>query len=52
MQNDSIIPIELAQATYNKAEDPKVFYPMEGSGHGYNAVMRNALEIELGLILT
>jgi len=52
MQNDSIIPIELAQATYNKAEDPKIFYPMEGSGHGYNAVMRNALEIELGLILT
>ena len=52
MQNDSIIPIELAQATYNKVEVPKVFYPMEGSGHGYNVAMRNILETELGIIFT
>ena len=51
MQNDSIIPIELAQATYNKANDPRVFYPIEGEGHGYNGAMRNALETELGIIL-
>jgi len=52
MQNDSIIPMELAQATYNKADDPRVFYPIEGEGHGYNGAMRNALETELGIILT
>jgi dienelactone hydrolase len=51
MLNDSIIPMELAQATYNKADDPRVFYPIEGEGHGYNGAMRNALETELGIIL-
>ena len=47
MTNDSIIPIDLAQASYNIASEPKVFYPVEGSGHGYNAAMRKMLEAEL-----
>ncbi len=52
MANDSIIHIDLAQATYNKAGEPKVFYPVEGSGHGYNDAMREMLEAELGLMLS
>ena len=51
MTNDSIIPIDLAQPTFDKADEPKVFYPVEGSGHGYNAAMRDALEVELRQIL-
>lgn len=47
MKNDSIIPLELAQVTYGKADDPKVFYQVEGSGHGYNAAMKDVLEAEL-----
>jgi cephalosporin-C deacetylase-like acetyl esterase len=50
MINDSTIPIDLAQVTYDKAGEPKVFYPVEGSGHGYNAAMRDVLEAELGLM--
>ena len=52
MTNDSIIPIDLAQSTYDKADDPKVFYPVEGSGHGYNTAMREMLEAELGLMFS
>lgn len=48
MQNDSIIPLELAQVTYDKAMEPKAFYPVQGSGHGYRAAMRDMLEAELG----
>ncbi len=51
MINDSIVPVDLAQATYNKAGEPKVFYTVEGSGHGYNDAMREMLEAELGLML-
>jgi len=50
MINDSIISLELAQVTYDKANEPKVFYPVEGNGHGYNAAMRDMLEAELGLM--
>jgi len=50
MINDSIISLELAQVTYDKANEPKVFYPVEGNGHGYNADMRDILEAELGLM--
>jgi fermentation-respiration switch protein FrsA (DUF1100 family) len=50
MTNDSIIPIDLALSTYNKADEPKVFYPVEGSGHGYNTAMREMLEAELELM--
>jgi len=52
MLNDSIIPLELAQVTYVKAGEPKVFYPVEGSSHGYNAAMRDVLEAEMGLIFS
>jgi hypothetical protein len=52
MINDSIIPLELAQVTYEKAGEPKVFYPVEGSGHGYNAAMSEMLEAELGLMFS
>jgi len=52
MINDSIISLELAQVTYEKADDPKVFYPVEGNGHGYNADMRDILEAELGLMFS
>ena len=52
MTNDSIIPVDLALATYNKAGEPKVFYPVEGNGHGYNDAMRDVLEAELGLMFS
>lgn len=52
MQNDSIIGIDLAQATMNKAQEPKVFYPVEGSGHGYSKAMRSVLETELDQIFS
>ncbi|MCL7412972.1 MAG: alpha/beta hydrolase [ANME-2 cluster archaeon] len=47
MTNDSIIPIEMARTTYDKADEPKAFYPVEGNGHGYNGAMRDVLEAEL-----
>ncbi|MDF1557453.1 MAG: acetylxylan esterase [ANME-2 cluster archaeon] len=50
MTNDSIIPLNLSQPTYDKADEPKAFYPLEGSGHGYNSAMREVLETELGLM--
>ncbi len=50
MTNDSIIPMDMVLVTYEKADDPKVFYPVEGGGHGYNAAMRDVLEAELGLM--
>jgi dienelactone hydrolase len=52
MTNDSIIPINLAQATYNKAHEPKVFYQIEGNGHGYNSAMEDLMEAELGLMFS
>lgn len=52
MTNDSIIPIDMAQATFEKAENPKSFYPVEGTNHGYNAAMRAILETELEQIFS
>ena len=52
MTNDSIIPVDLAQATYYKADEPKVFYPIEGEGHGYNTAMEDILEAELELMFS
>ncbi|WMW21145.1 alpha/beta hydrolase [Methanolobus mangrovi] len=48
--NDTIIPYELAQRSFNKAQEPKAFYDFEGSTHGYSALMNNAIENELELI--
>ena len=47
MIDDSIIPVDLAKITYEKAHDPKVFYPVNGTGHGYNPAMRPLLDKEL-----
>ena len=37
-------------AVFNKAQEPKAFYDIEGSTHGYNPLMNNAIENELKLI--
>jgi dienelactone hydrolase len=50
MTNDTIIPMDLARTTYDKADDPKSFYPVDGTGHGYNAGMKSYLENELDMI--
>jgi dienelactone hydrolase len=50
--NDSIIPLQMAKVTYEKADDPKIFYTMEGNGHGYNTAMRDILEAELRLMFS
>jgi len=47
MENDSIIPVNMAKTTYDKAEEPKAFYSIEGTGHGYYSAMRPQLEDEL-----
>jgi hypothetical protein len=47
MEHDSIISVYMAKTTYDKAEEPKAFYPIEGTGHGYNSAMRPHLEDEL-----
>lgn len=47
MTNDSIIPIEMARITFDKADEPKAFYPLEGNRHGYTHAMRDVLETEL-----
>lgn len=52
MVNDTLIPVWAAQATFDKADEPKAFYPVEGEGHGYNAAMRAVLEEELGQIFS
>ncbi|WP_406660973.1 dienelactone hydrolase family protein [Methanolobus sp. ZRKC3] len=48
--NDSIIPYELAQRSFDKAQEPKVFYGVEGSTHGYNPLVDMGLEEELELM--
>ena len=47
MENDSIIPVDAAKITYDKAGEPKAFYSIEGTGHGYNSAMKPQLEDEL-----
>ncbi len=48
--NDSIIPYELAQRSFNKSPEPKAFYSINGSGHGYSTLMDPGIETELELI--
>lgn len=50
MENDTLIPVAEAQKTYEYAYDPKIFYPLEGKGHGYNAAMKEHLQFELDQI--
>ncbi|WP_340820624.1 alpha/beta fold hydrolase [Methanolobus sp. WCC4] len=48
--NDSIIPFETAQKTFDKANEPKAFYHVNGSTHGYSALMADDLQNELAII--
>ncbi len=48
--NDSIIPYELAQRSFNKAQEPKAFYSIEGNTHGYTSLMDSGIENELELM--
>ncbi len=49
---DKIIPLEAARKTFNKAHQPKSFYPVEGEGHGFNTNMTPSLERGLKEIFT
>jgi dienelactone hydrolase len=49
--NDSIIPLELAENTFKKAKEPKMFYKNETGGHGFSDWMRTQFENEMGLML-
>lgn len=45
---DSIVPLEAAHATFDKAKEPKSFFISQNSGHGYNTdVMKHELEKQL-----
>ncbi len=48
--NDSVIPVGLAENTFRKAKEPKMFYKVETGNHGFSDGMRQPLEIELGLM--
>ncbi|WMW25729.1 prolyl oligopeptidase family serine peptidase [Methanolobus sediminis] len=48
--NDSTIPYEYALRTFDKAEEPKALYPINGSTHGYSPLMAEDIENELGII--
>lgn len=48
--NDSIIPYELAQRSFNKSPEPKAFYSINGSSHGYSTLMDPGIETELEFI--
>ena len=45
--NDTIIPINLAENTFRKAEEPKQFYSVATGTHGFSEGMREHLENEL-----
>lgn len=49
--NDTIIPIDLARNTFNKAIEPKQFYGVTTGTHGYSEGMKEPLERELKLML-
>lgn len=48
--NDTIIPIQLAQKTFMKANEPKQFYTVTTGAHGYSEGMKEPLEKELKLM--
>ncbi len=48
--NDTIIQIDIAEATFNKAKEPKQFYKVVTGTHGFSEGMRAPLENELKLI--
>ncbi|CAG0988255.1 hypothetical protein METP2_02409 [Methanosarcinales archaeon] len=45
--NDTIIPVQLARKTFEKAKEPKQFYTVTTGTHGYSEVMKEPLENEL-----
>ena len=49
--NDTIIPIELARNTFEKALEPKQFYTVTTGTHGYSEGMKEPLENELKIML-
>ncbi|MEZ5335365.1 MAG: dienelactone hydrolase family protein [Methanolobus sp.] len=49
--NDSIIPYEMAELSFEKAEEPKAIYAFNGSAHGYSSQMEQDLINETGIIL-
>ncbi|MCK5660429.1 MAG: dienelactone hydrolase family protein [Methanosarcinales archaeon] len=49
-QNDTTIPLMLAQRTYNKAYEPKELIVINGSRHGFDESMTAPLQKELGII--
>ena len=49
--NDTIIPIDLARNTFDKAIEPKQFYSIATGTHGYSEGMKEPLERELKFML-
>ncbi|NJD52689.1 MAG: alpha/beta hydrolase [Candidatus Methanoperedens sp.] len=45
--NDTIIPVQLARKTFEKANEPKQFYTVTTGTHGYSEGMKEPLENEL-----
>ena len=45
--NDPIIPLELAERTYQKADEPKALHVVSGNAHGYSNQMQPVLKKEL-----
>ena len=48
--NDTIIPIALAENTFEKAKEPKQFYEVSTGTHGYSLGMKGPLETELRIM--
>ncbi|MBP1909402.1 alpha/beta hydrolase [Methanolobus bombayensis] len=48
--NDSKVPYELALRTFDKAEEPKMLYQVNGSTHGYSQLMVTDIEKELSIM--
>ena len=48
--NDSIIPYDLAEETFELASEPKAMYTVNGTTHGYSSSTKEELEKELALI--
>lgn len=48
--NDTIVPYELAQRTFDKADEPKALYPINAGTHGYTELMAEDIKKELGII--
>jgi len=49
--NDTIIPIQLARNTFEKALEPKQFYTVTTGTHGYSEGMKEPLENELKIMI-